>query len=363
MLVTLPGSRQASSWLASGRRLVRFWVTVLVLLGIGGGVLQMLGPPKPAQIATAVHADRPAATGHPPEVKLWEAQSAAPLPTSPGRDTPGPIADPDPTMLEPYPGSPNLYLPRIADDGRMPMATYAAGFDPSSLRPRLGILIAGIGMNETDSLAAIKNLPSGVTLAISPYATDIARVLALARMTGHEYLLSILMEPQGYPVYDPDDRYALMTSLPPLENLGRLRGMLARIPGYVGVTNVQGPMRGERFADVADQFDPILEEVGHRGLLFLDARTARPLLAHAWSRSADLVLDDDPIDLAVLDQRLDVLTHVALDKGSALGIVSVPRPVTLERVAAWANTLLSKGVALAPVSALVLPPAKQDAEK
>jgi len=52
-----------------------------------------------------------------------------------------------------------------------------------------------------------------------------------------------------------------------------------------------------------------------------------------------------------------------LDKGSALGIISTPRPLTVGRVVAWANTLASKGLALAPVSALVLPPATQDQEK
>jgi polysaccharide deacetylase 2 family uncharacterized protein YibQ len=46
-----------------------------------------------------------------------------------------------------------------------------------------------------------------------------------------------------------------------------------------------------------------------------------------------------------------------------LGIVSVPRPVTVERIAAWTNTLASKGLALAPVSALVLPPAKMEPGK
>jgi uncharacterized protein len=218
-------------------------------------------------------------------------------------------------------------------------------------------------VNDADSLAAIKTLPGGVTLAVSPYAGDLSRLLVVARMTEHEYLLSVPMEPQGYPVNDPDDRYALMASLSPGENLSRLRGILGRTSGYVGVTNALGRMRGERLSGSANQFDSVLEEVARRGLLFLDARAGQPPLAHAWNRSIDLVLDDDPIDAVVLNQRLDALTHLALDKGSALGIISVPRPVTLERVAAWTTTLASKGVALAPVSALVLPPAKQEIEK
>ncbi len=243
------------------------------------------------------------------------------------------------------------------------MSVYAAGFDPSSVRPRVGVLIAGIGMSEADSMAAVKTLPGAVTVAISPYVGDISRLLDLARMTEHEYLLSLPMEPQSYPVNDPDDRYALMTSLPPAENLNRLQAILGRLAGYVGVTNALGEMSGERFSGMTDQFDAALEAVAHRGLLFIDARTGQAPLAHVWNRSADMVLDSGQFDAAVLDQRLDTLTHLALDKGSALAIVTVPRPVTVERIAAWANTLPARGVALAPVSALVRAPAKQDTEQ
>jgi uncharacterized protein len=243
------------------------------------------------------------------------------------------------------------------------MNAYAAGFDSSTLRPRVGILIAGIGMSETESLAAIKTLPGGVTLAISPYARDISRLLAAARSNEHEYLLSVPMEPQGYPANDPDDRSALMTSLPPAENLSRLRTILTRLTGYAGVTNALGPLRGERLAGVGVQFDAILQEVAERGLLFVDARTSQKVLPYAWNRSADMILDDSPLDAAALDRRLDALTHLALDKGSVLGIVALPRRVTVERLAAWTNTLASKGLALAPISALVLPPAKQEIEK
>jgi polysaccharide deacetylase 2 family uncharacterized protein YibQ len=242
------------------------------------------------------------------------------------------------------------------------MGIYAAGFDSSSLRPRVGILISGVGINEAESLALIKTLPGAVTLAISPYAGDLARLLSVARLTEHEYLLSVPMEPQGYPINDPDDRDTLMASLSSTENLNRLRRILARVPGYVGVTNALSQMRGDRLATVADQFDVALQEFENRGLLFFDARIGEPLLTRVWNRAPDLVIDQDPVDRVALDRRLDALTKLALDKGSALGFVSIPRPLMRERIAIWTNTLASKGVVLAPVSALVLPPAKQDPE-
>jgi polysaccharide deacetylase 2 family uncharacterized protein YibQ len=365
-----PGSRQFGGFLAGWRGLGWFWGVVIFVLAIGAGALGALGP-LPVRVLPAVgpivRVDPLPAEHGPSKINASGApRQAAPIPPhpgQPGRDLPGPVADVDPSLLEPYPGNDNAKLPRIAVEGRTPMATYAAGFDPSSVRPRVGMLIAGMGMSEVDSLTAIKSLPGGVTLAISPYAANVGHLLDLARINEHEYLLAIPMEPQGYPVNDPDDRHALMTSLPPLENLNRLRWVLSRFGGYVGVTSAMGPIRGERLAGVPDQFGSVLEEVSKRGLLFVDARAGYPVLPYAWNRSVDVVIDEDSADAVILDQRLDALSRAALDKGSALGIVWVPRPVTLSRVAAWTNTLVAKGLALAPVSALMLPPAKPEPEK
>jgi polysaccharide deacetylase 2 family uncharacterized protein YibQ len=363
--------RRFGGLFAGWRGLGRFWGALLAVLGIAAAALQALGPPatrQPQREVTSIPPARPEPAPVAPQVQKPVVAQPALTPGRPGRSTPGPLADPDPALLEPYPGSSDRKLPRISLDGRAPMTMYAAPFDPSNVRPRVGILIAGIGMSEANSIAAIKNLPGGVTLAISPYAGNVDRLLALARMTEHEYLLSLPMEPQGYPANDPDDRHALMTSLPPTENLDRLRWAMSRIGGYAGVTSLLGPMRGERLLAVRDQLQPMLEEVGRRGLLFVDARPAdaraeQNRLAQVWSRAANLAIDDDPADQATIDQRLETLSRMARDTGSALGIVSVPRPVTLDRVAAWANSLTAKGLALAPVSALVMPPATPGQDK
>ena len=359
-------ARRIGRYLSGWQGLVRFWAGLLLLLMIGGAVLQVLGPPS-AVVGSG--AERKVAVGaHTEPVPAQQAVRARPQeagkpgapPLRPGRDTPGPIADPEPALLEPLAADPKLMLPRISIDGRVPMRVYASGFDPSSLRPRVGILIAGVGMSELDSLAAIKKLPAGITFAITPSGADLGRLLAAARANEHEYLLSVPMEPLGYPVNDPDDRSALMTAVAPSDNMARLYTILGRLTGYAGVTNVLGSMRGERLAGVVDQFEPVLEEVANRGLFFLDGRIGQKPLPRAWNRSADVVLDDEPLDAAALDQRLDGLSRLALDKGSAVGIVSAPRPVTVDRIAAWANTLAAKGLALAPASAMMLPPAKQD---
>src|SRR6185312_14343723 len=88
-----------------------------------------------------------------------------PVTERPGRDTPGPVADPDPALLEPVPGSSSDMLPHAALDGRKPFQAYAAGFDHATIRARVGLVLAGFGLNEADSLNAARSLPGGITFA------------------------------------------------------------------------------------------------------------------------------------------------------------------------------------------------------
>lgn len=217
------------------------------------------------------------------------------------------------------------------------------------VRPRVALLVAGIGLNLTDSTAAIDRLPAAVSLAVTPWAGNLVRVLPMIRAHGHEYLLSVPMEPHSFPLDDPDSATALMTSLSDEENATRLRAILTSTSGYVGLTNVLGPMKGERLLSAPDLFGAVQSAARVRGLFFVEAGTQALTMK---GRLADVVLDDDPLNGAALDARLDTLTHIALDKGAAVGIIALPRPVTLERAAAWSHSLDAKGVDLVPVSTL-----------
>jgi hypothetical protein len=348
------GPRQ---FFAGWRGLGRFWLVIAALLIVGGAALQFLGPPSPSPEGPRPIARQDQVLPRPAKPVVPEA-ARPPQPTRrPGRDTPGPIADPDPALQVPASASTSDLLPRIAADGRMPMQVYAAGFDSSSRRPRVGVLLAGIGLNQADSEAAIRLLPGGVTLAVSPYAQNTAKVLTAARAAEHEYLLSIPMEPQGFPLNDPGNQ-ALMTSLSPEQNRSRLEWMLSRIAGYVGAVGAEGSMRGERFASLPEEIDPVLAALAQRGLLYVDPRPDAAPLPLVWSRRVDIVIDE-PGAAADIDDKLARLAQMAREKGSALGFAGAVRPVTIRRLAAWTGGLAADGLALAPVSALVQAPATQ----
>jgi hypothetical protein len=345
---------------AGWRRLGVFWLSVLALMGTGGGVIQWLGPPDNAR---SREARRTPAAIHPvddPGAMITAAKPGLVAPAVSGRDTPGPVTDPDPGLLETAGDGSGLNLPRIASDGRMAMRVYAAGFDHSSRRPRVGLLLAGIGLNEAESDAAIRALPGAVSLAVSPYAANVTKLLATARTAGHEFLISVPLEPAGFPLNDPGP-HALLTDKSTAENLRNLYWALSRIDGFVGATGVIGTMRGERLAAMPDQMDMVLSELAGRGLLYIDPRQARAPVARAWGRHADLVIDDpadrEVADRGMIDARLAALEQMAKDTGSALGMVMRPTPVAVARIAAWSNGLADRGLALAPVSALAMPPA------
>ena len=234
------------------------------------------------------------------------------------------------------------------------MRHYAAGFDQTTTRARVGILIAGIGLGNADSKRAITDLPAGVTFAVSPYTLNPEALLGSVRLAGHEYLVSLPMEPLRFPLNDPGPN-AMLTTLSAEQNQPRLLWALSRFQGYAGATDILGAMRGERMADMPDQMTPILAELNRRGLMYVAAPGQPSPVASAWSRAVDLTIDD-PADAAAIDAKLAALETMARDHGAALGLVEAPRPVTVDRLAAWTNSLNNRGLALAPVSALMLPP-------
>jgi len=344
------------------RRLGVFWLAVLSLMAICGGVVQWLGPPEipPApHEASAVPAPGQVATRIPgPGVAFTRPEVVGPVVA--GRDTPGPVADPDPALLEPLSEASKYNLPRIASDGRVAMQVYAAGFDHSSRRPRVGLLLAGIGMNEADSDAAIRTLPGAVSLAVSPYGANLPRLLATARTAGHEYLIAVPLEPAGFPLNDPGP-YTLLTSQSAAVNIQNLYWALSRVDGFAGATGVIGTMRGERLAAMTDQMEAVLSEFSGRGLFYVDPREGGGAVTKAWGRHVELVIDDpadrDVANRTMVDAKLAELELRAKDTGSALGLVMLPTPVTVARIAAWIIGLADRGLALAPVSALAMPPA------
>jgi len=261
----------------------------------------------------------------------------------------GKIAEPDPALLELSHAFPSAGLPRIGADGRLPRVAYRRPAPPPGARPRIALLMAGVGLAAADSRAAIDRLPGAVSLAFSAYTPNPETLLEAARSRGHEILASLPMEADGFPWNDAGPR-SLLTGNPPVANRENLEWAMSRLQGYVGLTGASDGLRGERFADQGSSFGLVLEETARRGLLYIDPRPGAPAPAGA-GRTVDAVIDD-PATRADIEAKLILLERMARDHGSALGLAGPLRPATVERIAAWAEDVEKRGYQLVPVSAL-----------
>ncbi len=326
---------------AGWRGLALFWGAVVAVTAGGAGALEVLGPPRAPLVRAVMPASVPAPV---PTDKPRPAPPAAPVGT-PG----GIIHAPDAALLEPAPDFPGQSLPRIASDGRASLTVYARGMDTTHKRPAVAMLVVGMGQSDADSLAASAALPGAVTLGFSPYTANPDPLLTDVRAHGHEYLVTLPMESQGFPLNDSGP-HALLTGADPVVNARNLEWVLSRMQGEVGITGASDGLRGERFASAGTLFGGVLDQLATRGLLYVDPRPGAP--ARPGTAVVTVVVDDPP-DRASIDAKLAQLEQRARDGETVLGLAGPLRPVTVERIATWAHGLDSRGVALVPVSSLV----------
>lgn len=358
-------SRFADAWPLRGwAALGAFWLCVAGAAGGTAGVLTWLGPPPPERHAAAAAVPpaepTPPAASAAPELARAEAAEPPPAPAprtgAGGRSAGGAV---EPALQEAGPHGP---LPRVGPDGRTPIRAYGHPFDRTDTRPRVGLVVGGLGMNAAVTEEAIRRLPPAVTLAFSPYAARIDFLLEQVRAKGAEMLVALPLEPAGHPTLNNAGNRALLTRLSPAENRDRLEWALSRFGGYVGAVGALGPMRGERFAEFPETLRPVQEALRARGLLYVDPRPGARPPERAWGRSVDIVVDE-PATRGEIERKLEALERLAHERGTAgaLGYAGEASPVLVDRIAAWAGGVEERGLALAPVSAMIRRPSGDEA--
>jgi uncharacterized protein len=244
-------------------------------------------------------------------------------------------------------------LPKIGDDGRKPWQVYARPFNMNDKRPRIAIVMADLGLSRVATDVAVRRLPAVVTLAFDVESPVTASWLGRARQDGHETLISLPMEPFDFPRSDPGPN-ALLTHLPGSDVTQRINWALKQGAGYVGVTTLSG----SRFTADPAKVSLLLNILKQRGLMIFDAHVAPHSVVkdlaqqtHLPVAVSTLHIDRDPSPGAI-DAALHQLEQAAQLNGRAVGVAS-PLPVTLDHLDAWIKQLPARGVALAPVSAVV----------
>jgi len=268
-----------------------------------------------------------------------EAVITLPAPVGGAPLPPAPIAG----LSEPGPGgSP---LPVVAGDGRTVATSYARPFI-SNGKPKVAIVVGGLGLNPKYTRQAIEQLPAEVTLSFVPYREDLQSWIDLARQHGHEVLLEAPMEPNDYPDNDPGP-YALMANGQPTEIARRTEWVLSRASGYFGLTNYLG----SKFVTSDAGMGAFAQTLKQRGVAFIDDGSAAKRGGGIPRASADRIIDDQLAPEAI-NARLAELESTAAKRGQALGS-GFSYPITLTQVSVWAQGLQQRGLQLAPASALM----------
>lgn len=253
--------------------------------------------------------------------------------------------------------APEGRLPRIGADGLRPFEHYARPWS-GARGTRIAIVVSGLGISQTGTMRAVRDLPEEVTLAFAANGNSLSRWVPEARRNGHEVLLQVPMEPFDYPDNNPGPN-TLVTSKSPATNVANLHKDMARMDSYTGVMNYLG---GKFLAD-PDALEPVMRDIAARGLMFLDdGSTAQSLsgrfagalsIPHAF---ASLTLDTEVNQGAIL-KKLDDLERIAARNGSAIG-VAAGFDESIAAIKKWVDAAQGRGIEIVGVSALADTPAR-----
>ncbi len=261
---------------------------------------------------------------------------------------------PDPELIER--GATGV-IPKRSPDGLRPMDVYSRQPDTEGNFgvARVVIIVAGLGISQTSTQLAIKELPGSITLAFAPYGHSLGRWMQQARKSGHELLLQVPMEPIDLARNNPG-AHTLKNDATREENLADLHWSMSRITNYVGIMNYLGG----RFLSEPGAIQAVFGEIAERGLLFLEdgsvknsigaGMAVRSILPYA---KADVLLDNVR-SRAAIAKKLDKLTKQAKRTGLAIGVGNA-FPDTISMIAEFSRNAAEMGIEITPLAAIVKP--------
>ncbi len=246
-------------------------------------------------------------------------------------------------------------LPITGPDGQRAMDQYARPWS-GTRGTRIAIVLSGLGLSQTGTQRAIQQLPEEITFAFAASGNSLQRWMQDARRGGHEILLQVPLEPFDYPANDPGPD-TLLTSKPVARNIESLHRAMGEITNYTGIMNYLGG----RFLSDPKAMEPVMRDIGKRGLLFLDDGTSAQSKTAVVAKGtelpyafADLQLDSQ-VDMNTILQKLDELERIARRNGQAIGVASA-FDESIDAISKWSEEATLRGIEIVGIAALVNDP-------
>ncbi len=241
-------------------------------------------------------------------------------------------------------------LPTIAPDGNTAAKAYRRTNVLQSGRQPVALIIGGLGVNRQVTQQAIDILPANVTLSFAAHSVGLQEWINLARNDGHEVLIEIPMNSNGFNPSEPGANRTLKAG-EETQNQRHLDWLLSRAQGYFGVTNYNGDL----FLNRADASLTTLDRLSKSGLSLVTDGAFDTTGLDTLARSVGLpykqgfgLIDPEP-QTVLIEIELARLAAQATSGRGPVGI-GFAYPETLEAVSAWLTTLPSQSLQLVPAS-------------
>lgn len=234
-------------------------------------------------------------------------------------------------------------LPKISESGLTPYNGYKKPFSLPG-KPLIAIAVLDYGLSSTNSASLLKDLPPEVTLLLSPYASLPNEWQKRARANGHEIWMQAPVDNQNFPTSDPGAQ-ALLSQSGPKHNKDALNWILSRATGYAGVALYTDT----NFKNNPQVLNATMTEIHKRGLGYFETNISAPDVASRFAASKDMPHLNNSI--YIRNTSLKALEKIAKDVGFVVAIAD-PYPSSIKGLRIWAETLTTKGYALAPLSAI-----------
>ena len=229
-------------------------------------------------------------------------------------------------------------------------------FRSRSLERRAGtiaIVIDDFGYTSQRLVQRFCELPFPLTLAVLPNEGEADEISEKVLAAGHEVMVHLPMEPDGYPENDPGSG-AVMVAHDGDEIRWRVRRAIGAIPGATGLNNHMGSRA------IADPrvMRLVMKELLRHSLFFLDSRTTPQSVGMkmALEMGVPVIQRDLFIDaleeVTSVEENLWELAELAARNGQAIGVGHV-RQQTLSALEYVLPRLERRGFRFVSVSQLV----------
>jgi len=197
------------------------------------------------------------------------------------------------------------------------------------------------------------NIPISITFSILPGLKHSREIAELATVHGHEVMIHMPMEPEGYPEKNPGPG-ALLVSMSRRQIEESLDDAFRENPYAKGINNHMG----SRFTASKEQMERVLSRLKKQGLYFLDSYTSPNSVGVQLAKrmgvatiKRDIFLDHVPTETFVRKQIRELIRRARI-QGRAVAI-GHPYPVTLKVLQEEALSFEKEGIEVVPLGRLV----------